>query len=186
MKEPDIKTVAGRVQWVFHQERALDKKFTQRAFAKAIGVSPQAVGQWFNRSTKTPAAENLYTISQKFPYNLRWLMTGDGPRHREPAAAQVPRGEERPPLTLYSIEPDDQARLLALFEQLSPPQRAKVMQDLEATVTSNLEVARHLGRLPHHPADEHVANHIKPAPKHQRPHDGPTPHPPMRAKRAEE
>lgn len=70
MEEPDIETAAGRVHWVFLQERSRQKKkLLQKDFAKAVGVSAQAVGQWFKSITQ-PSAENLFTVSQKYPYHL--------------------------------------------------------------------------------------------------------------------
>lgn len=47
-----------------------------------------------------------------------------------------------PQLQLYTLDPDSQARLLATFDQLTPPQQEEFIQQMEAAVRGNVETQK--------------------------------------------
>lgn len=74
------------------------------AFAKETGVSPAAVTQWLDGSTKTLKAETAEKIEAVTGYSWRWLTSGRGPK----LAAQYTGGQS-------NLPPTSQMRRVRLF-----------------------------------------------------------------------
>jgi transcriptional regulator with XRE-family HTH domain len=47
--------------------------------AHALKITPEAVLQWMNGTTKTIKAENIFALADLTGYSARWLATGEGP-----------------------------------------------------------------------------------------------------------
>lgn len=55
---------------------------TKSDFARGIGESPQVVSKWLyaNAKQRLPGANYIIKIADYFGVNLRWLITGEGPK----------------------------------------------------------------------------------------------------------
>lgn len=55
---------------------------TKSDFARGIGESPQVVSKWLNVNAlqRLPGANYIVKIADYFNVNLRWLITGEGPK----------------------------------------------------------------------------------------------------------
>lgn len=58
-----------------------DRKI-KRTLADLCGITPQAVAQWFDGSTKRISPDYLAIIAQRYDVNLDWLVTGQGDKSR--------------------------------------------------------------------------------------------------------
>lgn len=73
-------TWAERIEWVV--ERFGDKN--QSAVARKMEVSSQAVNNYV-RGVSVPSGDSLEALLRKYPaVNPAWLLTGEGPRERDP------------------------------------------------------------------------------------------------------
>lgn len=57
--------------------RSVMGDLTQAEFATEIGISPQAVSQWFSGNTE-PGKQNLQKIAKRFNVDINWLTFGGG------------------------------------------------------------------------------------------------------------
>lgn len=74
--------VADRIMIVMKKNDVPERKI-RRTLADLCGISPQAVKQWFDGSTKKISPEYLAKISETYGEPLDWLITGTHkPTHR--------------------------------------------------------------------------------------------------------
>lgn len=155
-------------QWQLEDAERLRARFdaqslSQQEFGGALGIGSQgAVWQYLNGKI----ALNL-PVAIKFARGLGCSVEDISPT----LAAQLPDDQgarvlsTQQPLALYSVTPDDQARLLALFDQLTPPQQRDMFHQLEAAVQANIEIVRQLGGRLRVVREERAAEKLPPAPK---------------------
>lgn len=100
---------------------------SQEALAGEIGVSRGAVAQWEMTRGTAPNVENLIALARRSGMTFEYLSTGRG---------QKIQGK---PLMAIAEEPAEyhglsrqQQRLLAIFDTLSPKQRAGLLDFLES------------------------------------------------------
>lgn len=127
----------------------------QAAFAAAIGRSPSQVNRWFMTS------EHKRDIGEAVARDIEAKL--ELPRLFLDADAEQPL-EVRQPLQLYSIAPDEQARLLALYDRLTHDQRSQFIDELEALVRANEAVVREVGPRLNPPTDAYVGKFLPKAP----------------------
>ncbi len=56
------------------------KRASKRSLSLASGQSKEFVNTIINNRSKEPGAVSLATMCEKFDYNVRWLLTGLGPK----------------------------------------------------------------------------------------------------------
>jgi phage repressor protein C with HTH and peptisase S24 domain len=76
--------LADRIKLAIRQS---DK--TKKALASAVGVSPSAVTQWTNGSTKSFEGENLVKVARFLEVSPDWLATGKGEMKATKSATNV-------------------------------------------------------------------------------------------------
>lgn len=64
----------------------LAKGWNQPELAKAAHISKQAVSQIETGTTKNPKPENILKIADVTGYEIRWLISGEGPQTSKDAA----------------------------------------------------------------------------------------------------
>jgi transcriptional regulator with XRE-family HTH domain len=60
-----------------------------RRIATAVGVSPQAVGQWRNGRIKNLRMDNLFALADSTGFSARWIAIGKGPERTNEAASPL-------------------------------------------------------------------------------------------------
>lgn len=128
-----MKTLQERIEWAFSRKTGAKKN----ALAKAAGVEPPSVSDWFNGKTLELKGRSAIGAARYLGVNVEWLASGKG----RPEDAS----KEEPPFALSSATPDIQARVLELLGKLTPPQQEQVVKEMEALVATNESVLRHLG-----------------------------------------
>ena len=67
-----------------------ERKVGRSQLASAIGLSPSAVTQWLDGTTKSYEAINVIKAARYLEVDADWLVTGDGSPHRaSPTATQL-------------------------------------------------------------------------------------------------
>ena len=128
-----MKTVAERMRYAWQQSEK-----TQTEIAEACGVARSAVSQWMPEEPSqatAPTNENLVTFALLTGFELRWLLTGQGPKRRgEPDSNSGPAAptkeqltqcfellEKTLPSSQFDIPPKERAELtMRMFEVLKP------------------------------------------------------------------
>lgn len=128
-------------------EEAARRNWRDAELCRRLKISQQRLNNWKSRGLPI---EGAVLAAQKLSMSLDFLLFG------KPAPANTPsRATE--PLTLYSITPDRQGKLLDLFDQLTPAQQDGVLRELEAHVEANLAVVKHFTNKRFRPAlDERI------------------------------
>lgn len=91
---------------------------TQRQLAKALGLSPSAIGM-YEQERRQPSAEQVVAICQVFSVSTQWLLTG------KPYTTADFRADLRLLLSLPPEAPDrdpPETDLRALLESLGTPE----------------------------------------------------------------
>lgn len=93
---------------------------TQTDVAKALRISPSAVNQWEQGSTKNMKLGHFFALASLLEKDPRWLATGKGhPRVREDSAdgreRAGPTSEEKVLLHYVCQLPDDLRKVLVRF-----------------------------------------------------------------------
>lgn len=97
-----------------------------RWLAGEIGVSRGAVAQWEMVEGTSPSVENLIALAQRSGMAFEYLATGRGAKiHGAPMC--VPEAES---LHYHSLT-SQQTQVLAMFDRLSPRQRAGLLDLLD-------------------------------------------------------
>lgn len=96
----------------------IGKRQRRSTLAKVCGVSPQAIRDWEDGSTKNIRHDNLVAISEHFKISLHWLMTGKA----ETAVAANPSQLD--------------ARISALLQGLPEDRKQMILAMIEAAATS--------------------------------------------------
>jgi len=91
--------------------------------ARICGISPQAIRDWQDGSTKNIRHEHLVAISKHFAVSIHWLLTGEAPPVDAPGA-------------------EDDARILQQWRRLSRDQKAMFLRMLEAAAGETDQVER--------------------------------------------
>lgn len=126
---------------------ARKRKWKDADLCRRLEVSAQRLNNWKERGIPAQAAMEA---AQRLNLSLDYLLLGRGPREAEPARI-------REELALYTTTPDRQKVLLDLFDQLTPPQQDKVIDELRAHVDANLAVVKHFqGRKLRPALDERI------------------------------
>jgi transcriptional regulator with XRE-family HTH domain len=88
-----MNTLESRLGKAFNKDQ-----HTQAALAKAAGVKPPSVADWFNGKTRTLKAEPLVRAAIYLGVEPLWLAAGEGPMHRSGFTAREPTAayESRP------------------------------------------------------------------------------------------
>lgn len=89
------------------------KRQVRGELARVCKISPQAIGQWFNGSTKSPNADHLAMIAKAYGANLLWIVTGEGPM-----------------LTTVPLDKDE-ARMLDIWRQLPAKSKKEIKRRFE-------------------------------------------------------
>jgi transcriptional regulator with XRE-family HTH domain len=128
-----MKTVPERLRYAWEQSGK-----TQTEIAETCGIERQAVAQWMPEDparATTPTNENLVTLALLTGFELRWLLTGQGPRRPgEPDSNSGPAAPTKEQLTQcfellektlpadkFKIPPRERAELtMRMFEVLNP------------------------------------------------------------------
>lgn len=108
------------VGWIKAERDRL--RWSQRDLAKALGVSPGAVGQWENGSTR-PSFASLLDMAELFGASLTGLV---GPGTSYPGEL---------------VEREDELLLLHAWRQLDPQHRAALGEMMRAAVAQRNVVA---------------------------------------------
>ena len=87
----DMTTMGERLK----EERIAQGK-TQEYLGRVAGVSKQAIGKIESGGTREPATSTLDPVARDLNVNLRWLMSGKGPKRGAASPALVSSGETRP------------------------------------------------------------------------------------------
>ncbi len=98
---------------------------------RRLGIKQQVLNNWKRRGLSVPAA---ITIGPKLGLSLDYLLLG----RRPPDVSG-----EGVALSLYSTPPEQQKKVLDLFDQLTVDQQETVLEELQASVTANLAVIKH-------------------------------------------
>lgn len=138
---------------------------SQSALAAQAGMSQQALAQIEARDSSR--SKFLVPLARALGYTVEQLQElTDGPAYPgAPTASPLPLSEPAP-LELYSTPGERQSRLLRLFDELTPPQKAQVLEELETTVKANRIIAAHYrGRPLRHVENERIEHTFGPPPK---------------------
>ena len=100
-----FKSIAERVTFA-RETLGVDK--TQ--LAKLIGLSKQAISAIESGATKSPQPENLLAIADATGFELRWLISEEGPPTKKEAAMDR--------LDISKLSPANQAALRAFVDTL--------------------------------------------------------------------
>lgn len=82
--------------------------------ARAIGITKAAMSDILHGKTKQPKPENLLAIADFLGLELRWIISGKGPRTKEE--------KRRSTLDVSSLSDQDQARIQTIVDTFSQPQ----------------------------------------------------------------
>lgn len=143
-------------------ERVIEKRFkgNQASFAEAVKREPAQVWQWLTTSkTRRPIGEK---VARHIEDSLELPKLGLDTPNMDPLAK---RNAAAQPLALYKVHPDQQAKILTLFELLTNAQREDFINQIAAAVESNEAIVREVGGRLSHPHDDHVASVLPAAPK---------------------
>lgn len=138
-------------------ERVIEKRFNgnQASFAESIKREPAQVWQWLTTTkTRRPIGEK---IARHIEDQLELPKLGLDTPNMDPLAKRNAIAEPQP---LYKVHPDQQAKILALFELLTSAQRDDFINQIAAAVKSNEAIVREVGGRLSHPHDEHVATSL--------------------------
>lgn len=91
----------------------IPQRSVRSTLARICGVSPQAIRDWQDGSTKNIKHEHLAAISKHFAVSIHWLITG----------------EETPGVDLADA---DDAEILRQWRRLSPDRQGMFLRMLEA------------------------------------------------------
>lgn len=70
-----MSTIGKRIHKIIEE-----KELTLEQFGAPLGVSRSGVSKWINDITKDLKNENLIRIEKHWGINVRWLLTGEGPK----------------------------------------------------------------------------------------------------------
>lgn len=124
------------------------KGLSQKDLAATVGVAYQSVQEWERQGGTAPSRKRQEAVAAALGVSHQELMAG---------APSVPT-----PLS----EGKDVQRLIVAFGWLTDEQQKSLLADLESKAATNKAISRELGSRWEYKSDEHVGNHIKPAPKH--------------------
>lgn len=98
---------------------------SQAALAASIGVDRSTVARWERNNAVVPKVGHLGKIALATGVSLEWLATGRGARAGD--------GGEVPAIAMELLaQSENEERLLLAFRSLSAPQRAPMVDLLEA------------------------------------------------------
>lgn len=100
------------------QEAAQRRGVNQTELARACGVSPSAVSQWFSGETKNMRVENIVACAKRLNISLKWLLSGQGTMEatQDPVTQQMLEHFSR----LNPEQQQELVRLAALFRASTP------------------------------------------------------------------
>lgn len=124
-----VKTLADRIR----EAREL-MGWSQAQLAKEAGISQSTIGNIEAGTRHQP--RSLMNVAAALHRRPKWLQTGQGPEFDDATASPV-----APAPTA------EQMRLLDVWGRLSKNQRTTLMDQLQATAASNIEIAEHLHGL---------------------------------------
>lgn len=101
--------------------RRKESKMTQKALAKALGLSDVSVSQW-ERDDSEPTGKNLFALSKTLQCSPTWILYGDDEQNPEPPLFVTPELDER------------QKELLDLFNSLPESEQNAQLSSLRARV----------------------------------------------------
>lgn len=82
--------------------------------ARAVGISKAAMSDILHGKTKQPKPENLLAIADYLGLELRWIISGRGPKTKE--------DKRRAMIDISSLSDQDQARIQTIVDTFSEPQ----------------------------------------------------------------
>jgi len=152
----------GRYAWHVSLEVRLKKALKdaglkQSDLARAVGVKRASVSAWFSGATKSLEGTNLVKAAIALRVSPEWLATGSFKKHLT---------TQEPP-ALYSLAPDQQTRLLALFDQLIPQQQQHFLREIEATVQANITTHKYTSERLRSLDLENTGSFVKSPPKNK-------------------
>ncbi|ECJ5891731.1 helix-turn-helix domain-containing protein [Salmonella enterica subsp. salamae] len=101
--------------------RRKESKMTQKALAKALGLSDVSVSQW-ERDDSEPTGKNLFALSKVLQCSPTWILYGDEDQHPEKPQIQPLELDER------------QKELLDLFNALPESEQIAQLESLRGRV----------------------------------------------------
>lgn len=120
----DLQTMNGRLKAarLAHPEYRRSKT----KLAKAVGVSRAVIGQWETGRTKNLKNEHMLNVCDVLNINVRWLITGKGPRNT-PRTTEQEKIRDRWLMILEGLSPEQVEGALPLFEGMIAQQRAGLL-----------------------------------------------------------
>ncbi|EAA9320522.1 helix-turn-helix domain-containing protein [Salmonella enterica] len=101
--------------------RRKESKMTQKALAKALGLSDVSVSQW-ERDDSEPTGKNLFALCKVLQCSPTWVLYGDDEQKPEPPLFVAPALDER------------QKELLDLFNALPDSEQNAQLESMRARV----------------------------------------------------
>lgn len=101
--------------------RRKESKMTQKALAKALGLSDVSVSQW-ERDDSEPTGKNLFALCKALQCSPTWVLYGDDEQKPEPPLFVAPELDER------------QKELLDLFNALPDSEQNAQLESMRARV----------------------------------------------------
>lgn len=133
--------------WQHIQEALARTRNTQDWLAEKVGVSNNAVTKW-KKSGKI-SRENAVKVSLALQIPLDRLLGAE---------------TESPQKAIVAPESPEVQRLIMAFGWLTNDQQKEALADLEAKAETNKAISKQLGHRWEFKSDQHVGNHIRPAP----------------------
>lgn len=100
--------------------------------AVACGVTPSAVYQWMDGTSKGMKPENLVVTADYLQTHERWLVFGQGPKDRR--------------VKMTDLEPDEEA-LIQDYKRLAPEEQEAILKTV-TNLANRLKQRRGRGKLP--------------------------------------
>lgn len=140
--------VAGLIDLMALADRIKEAMGTMKpgAFAKEVNVTPGAVTQLLDGTTKSLRAETVVLIEQKTGYRASWIVTGKGPKKLTDGMSQ----EERRLLSRYR-------EVLQDLKAIPEPRRLSLLEQIQQAANETREAAEHIARLDMESAQEEDA-----------------------------
>lgn len=122
-----VTTLRDRLEKAF----AENPELTKAELARACGVRPPSVSDWFNGRTKRLTGTNLLSAARYLGVSETWLATGRGPMSPSPQTTVQPSQLQRPdPAILVETQAFLERAFLALGKQFSLRAEADLFADV--------------------------------------------------------